>query len=292
MLWLALSLSLGLPPPPGACMLVSPRIDTVKECADAAAAQLGPTVPRFAADADAAQLRAQCTKAVLALGAAAVRRAQSLLPDVPLVYAAVAGAYHSTPPSGKRVTGVPWDAPATAVLQLLHTAAPAVQRVGVVYEPQASGAFVQTARPAAQALGLTLVEQPVASLGEAVRAFNRFEKELPVQALWLLADATATARETVFYALELAHWQRIPVLGPSRWYVAHGALLALQPHAAAHGQAAAQLLLQMLQGRVSTPPPPADVAVLYDLLLNRQVAGQLDLHLPRSLLERAQDLLP
>ncbi len=111
---------------------------------------------------------------------------------------------------------------------------------------------------------------PARSVGEAVRAYYRFEKELPVDALWLLPDGTTTVQETVYYALELAHWRRMVLIGVSRWYVASGALFALVPRPASPGAAAAEC----------------------DLYVNERTASRLGLRIPRRLLESAAQVLP
>ena len=118
------------------------------------------------------------------------------------------------------------------VLETLREMAPRARRIGVVYDPAQTGPLVEEAQVAARALGLELVALPARSVGEAVRAYYRFEKELQADALWLLPDGTTTVQETVYYALELAHWRRMVLIGVSRWYVASGALFALVPRPA------------------------------------------------------------
>src|SRR5512138_3636785 len=86
------------------------------------------------------------------------------------------------------------------VLETLREMAPRAQRIGLVYDPAQTGPLVEEAQRAARALGLEVVAQPARSVGEAVRAYYRFERELQVDALWLLPDGTTTVQETVYYA--------------------------------------------------------------------------------------------
>lgn len=151
------------------------------------------------------------------------------------------------------------------VLETLREMAPRAQRIGLVYDPAQTGPLVEEARGAARALGLELVAQPARSVREAVRAYYRFERELQVDALWLLPDGTTTVQETVYYALELAHWRRMVLIGVSRWYVASGALFALVPR-----------------------PAGAE----YDLYVNSRTAARLGLRVPRRLLDSAAEVLP
>ena len=130
---------------------------------------------------------------------------------------------------------------------------------------------------------------PARSIGEAVRAFHRFEGDVRVDALWLLPDGTATVQETVYYALELAHWRRMAVVGLSRWYVASGALFALVPRPESCGSAAGELAQRLLRGG---QPPGAVYGCEYSLYVNQRAATQLGLQPPRKLLESAEQVLP
>ncbi len=194
--------------------------------------------------------------------------------------------------SNARAAGLPGvlpDADPRRVLETLQRLAPAARRIGAVYDPDRTGALVSDAQAAAKAMGLEVVALPVHSVGEAVRAFHRFERELRVDALWLLPDGTATVQETVYYALEIAHFRRMAVIGLSRWYVASGALFALVPTPEGQGAAAGELGEQVLRGAA-----PAGPAYAHDLSLyvNERTAERLGLALPRPILESATQVLP
>lgn len=172
------------------------------------------------------------------------------------------------------------------VLSTLRDIAPRARRIGAVYDPAQTGETIAVAQTAARELGMELVALPVQTVGEAIRAFHRFESELRVDALWLLPDGTATVQETVYYALELAHWRRMAVIGPSRWYVASGALFALQLGPESYGKAAAELGQAVLRGA-----PPAETVYGRDtLIVNSRTAERLQLTVPRRMLDAAEVL--
>lgn len=227
-------------------------------------------------------LAAGCERLVIAVGPDALAVAGASAPRSPIVHVMATSARESGRP------GVLVGADPRRVLDTLRKLAPAARRIGAVFDPGLTGELVADAQEAARGLGLELVALPARSVGEAVRAFRRFERELRVDALWLLPDGTTTVQETVYYALELAHWRRIPVIGPSRWYVASGALFALAPRPESSGAAAAELGQLMLRGA----PATAVHAREHVLYVNRRTATRLGLEVPRALLEGAEEVLP
>jgi hypothetical protein len=288
-LWLALAAALAPGPrPPAAtgpqvCIAVAGHEH--REVADAAERALGQPARRVDVRdrAEAGALASRCGRLVIAVGSEALRAAGERAPRVPLVHVMAPEARARDAP------GVLPDADPRRVVETLRLLAPRVRRVGAVYDPALTGALVAEAREAARQQGIELVALPARTVGEAVRAFHRFERELAADALWLLPDATATVQETVYYALELAHWRRMAVIGLSRWYVASGALFALLPRAESSGAAAGELGQQLLRG--AGPPAPVH-AREHALYVSQRAASRLGLKLPRPVLERAEQVLP
>jgi putative tryptophan/tyrosine transport system substrate-binding protein len=235
-----------------------------------------------------AEISRQCGRLVVAVGREALRAAVQTPESTPVVFSMV-----SSPGAllaGKRpVSGVSLDADPARIITLLKHVEPGVRRIGVVYNPHATGALVAAAEAAARANGTELVALPVTTIGDAIKAFHRFERELPIDALWLLPDATATAQETVRYALELADWKRIPVVGLSRWYVAQGALFALAPQTSAQGAQAARMALDLLRGGA---PQGVKYASEYSLLFNTRAARRLGIKPSRDVLDQVKEELP
>lgn len=228
-------------------------------------------------------LAARCGRLVVAVGPGAARAAAEVAPAAPVVHAMVPES------SGPRGPGVATGPDPRRVLETLLAMAPRARRVGAVYDPDQTAGMIDGARAAARELGVEIVALPVSSAGEAVRAFRRFERELAVDALWLLPDGTATVQETVYYALEIAHWRRMAVIGISRWYVASGALFAMLPAPEAIGTAAGELGRALLRGDA---PPSLVYAEKAELYVNERTASRLGLSVPRRLLESAEQVLP
>lgn len=274
-----------------ACVVISPvekRADAkaTNAVADAAVAALGASA-RFELDRPVAadELRRSCAKVAVAVGKPALDRVRELCPGLPVVYALVGAA---EAPGGAGVFGVSVDPDPGTVFGLLSTLAPSARRVGLVFDPKRTGELVNLATRVARARGLDVVALEAESTGAAVAAFHRFERELQIDALWILPDGTTTTRETAHYALEIALWKRLPVIGPARWYVANGALFALLPRYELLGKMAASSALSLLRG---VEPSRLQYASDYDLLVSRRAADQLGLQLPPEVLRRATELL-
>jgi putative ABC transport system substrate-binding protein len=234
------------------------------------------------------ELVRQCGRLIVAVGREALRAAVQTPETTPIVFTMV-----SSPGAlldGRRpVSGVSLDADPARVLALLKKVEPNVRRIGVVYNPGATGDLVKTASAAARAQGMELVALTATTIGEAIKAFHRFEREIPIDALWLLPDATATAQETVRYALELTDWKRISLVGLSRWYVTQGALFALAPQTTAQGAQAARMALDLLRGGA---PQGVRYADAYSLLFNTRAARRLGIKPPHDVLEQAEEVSP
>ncbi len=270
-------------PEPDICIAVSGG--EYGAVADAAERALGQPARRIEVrdGPQRAALPSKCGRLIIAVGSEALRIAGERAPGVPVVHVMAENARASGRP------GVLLDPDPRTVLETLRRLAPNVRRIGAVFNPDATGPLVADAQASARALGMELVALPVRNVGEAVRAFHRFERELSVDALWLLPDGTATVQETVYYALELAHWRRMVVIGLSRWYVASGALFALSPRPESYGAAAGELAGQVLRG---TAPAGAVHARDYALYVNQRAAIRLGLKVPRQVLESAEQVLP
>ncbi len=267
---------------PGVCVAISG--DEHADVARAARRALGVAARIDVRDASQrAALATRCARLVVAVGSEALAATEDAAPRAPLVHAMAANGRASGRP------GVLPDADPRRVLETLQKLSPSARRIGAVYDPDLTGELVAEAEASARELGMELVALPVHTAGEAVRAFHRFETELRVDALWLLPDGTATVQETVYYAFELAHWRRIGIIGPSRWYVATGALFALVPTAESVGAMAGELGQQLLRG---DSPPRAVHARDHALYVNQRAAARLGLKVPRQVLDAADEVLP
>src|SRR5262245_6494765 len=108
-------------------------------------------------------------------------------------------------------------------LELLKEAAPAVNRVAVMYNPQTSPAgYLPSLRSAAATLRVELTEAPVRDDGEIERVITAMS-ERPGGGLTVMADVFIAAHRAPIIALAARH--RLPTIYPRRIYAVDGGLM-------------------------------------------------------------------
>lgn len=218
-------------------------------------------------------LRASPPDLVLAVGLKAALAAKLEIVDTPVVFCLVLNpAAHGLPAAN--MTGIAVRPPAEAQLSALRTVLPNRSRIGVLYDPAQSGAFIREAYRIAKGMGLTLVEVTVQSYGEIPSAVRTL---LPnIDALWLIQDQTVVSESAIPYFLESALDAKIPLFTFSSTLVQQGAIGALVVDASTIGQQAARMALARLKepgiggGSIQAPDHP-------QLVLNLRTAEYLGL---------------
>ncbi len=209
---------------------------------------------------------------VLAVGPIAANAARRLLSDVPVVFTMVPN-YEKFGLEARNVTGIALSPPSKFQLQTLKTVIPKVTRVGAVFNPAYSEAVVAQAAADAESLGLTLSRAKAETPEEVGRALKQLAGK--IDALWMIADRTATHAVSVRAMIEFAQDKKIPLLALSEGQVQDGALLSLSPNLAAIGQQAGRLANRIVYEKID----PGAVAVQQpegiDMAVNLSTARKL-----------------
>jgi putative ABC transport system substrate-binding protein len=225
-------------------------------------------------DAAANEIARNRPDVVVAIGLRAASLAHERFPRVPLVYAMVpAPERHGL--NGPTVTGVSAEVEPALELEVLHSLAPDVRRIGVAIGPGASD-WIREASEAAERMELTLVIETasgVEQLGPRIR-----ELAAHSDALWLPADPTVAAPEV--FRLELAQSlsHRLPLLVFAPPLVNAGALAAAAPDLEWVGGRLADSVKRILAGeRAGSIPatPVRRVRVVANLATARAIGREL-----------------
>ena len=220
---------------------------------------------------------------VVAIGLRAASLAHERFPRVPLVYALVpAPERHGL--AGPGVTGVSAEVVPALELEVLHSLAPDVRRVGVALGLGASD-WIREASDAAERLELTLVVvtvNGVEQLGPRIR-------ELATQsdALWLPADPTVATPEV--FRLELAQSlsHRLPLLVFAPPLVNAGALAAAAPDLDWVGGRLADSVRRILAGERAGSIPATPIRRVH-AVANLATARAIGRELPGAALGNAE----
>jgi putative tryptophan/tyrosine transport system substrate-binding protein len=237
--------------------------------------------------ADAAdQLKRADAAVILAVGQKALQLARQAAPNVPTVFCMVLG---SAAAPGRTVTGVKLEVAPQTQLDLLKQVSPAVKRVGVIYEPRASGPMMEEAVKAAGRLGLTLVSKPVGDAKEVRAALGEIANS--IDALWLMPDPRLITAEMFNYLLVFTLEHKIALYGFLDSFTQAGALASVAPDYAEIGKRAARMVADLLgkppEQRLPVPPPVGGPGAL---TINLKTARQLGLEISSGVQSKARQV--
>ncbi|KAB0669444.1 ABC transporter substrate-binding protein [Oryzomonas sagensis] len=188
---------------------------------------------------------------VLALGDRALEAARKLR-QTPVI-ALISLGIHSRHATRSNLTGIGMFAPPERYLSLFQGMKK--RRVGLIYHPAKSGWYVQLARQAAQRLGIELVTREVSTPRDTLTQLATLAGK--VDALWMLPDATAVARETVEAYFRFSQEHNVPVVSFANAYLGLGAAAVLEIDRAELGRQASDMGSAILKGTEASDIPLA-----------------------------------
>jgi putative ABC transport system substrate-binding protein len=120
------------------------------------------------------------------------------------------------------------------------------KRVGVLYDPEKSGAYIRKAQAVAAHNGVQLIAREVHSVKGVINELTQLKGN--VDSIWMIPDSTAVNKRTVeaFYLFSLG--QQVPIITFDRMHLGAGAALAVEPDRTEMGRQAGELVAAMLDG--------------------------------------------
>jgi putative ABC transport system substrate-binding protein len=177
----------------------------------------------------------------------------------------------------------------TAQLERLRQVAPSVKRLGLIYDPRTSGAFVEEAQKAAGRFGLTLVTKPVSDAKGVPEALTEIAES--IDALWLMADPRMVNPELIQYILVFTLERKIALYGFLDSITRAGALASVAVDYQASGRAAARMAAELAargpEARLPVPPPASSPGAL---TVNTKTAHQLGIDIAPEVLAWARQV--
>lgn len=224
--------------------------------------------------------------------AVAARKATS---TIPIIFATGTdpvgtGLVASLARPGGNVTGIlsVVESLAPKLMQVLREVLPAAKRLGFLNDPNDLRARIDlaAARPAAAALGMTLVVSNATSDATLSAAVARLAEEK--------VDAILTSTSLIFnfrvHLLELANARRLPVFGHRSELADAGALLTYGGALSDQLRHAAAMVDKVLQG--SSPSVlPVQQPTKFELVVNLRAARALGVKVPRSIVLQAERVI-
>jgi len=188
-------------------------------------------------------VREEHPKLLVVLGDAAYATARKIrqLPVVVLM----APNYRGGSAGHPAMTGVTLYLPPERYLALFH--ALKLHRVGMLGHPGKSGQYIRWVQKVAPEYAVEPVVREVASPRDVSGQLNSLQGQ--VDALWLLPDDTAVARETVEAYFLFSLQQQVPVIAFSGAYLQSGAAVALDLNRHDMGRQAGSMVAALLDGK-------------------------------------------
>jgi len=217
-------------------------------------------------------VREEQPRLVIAVGDQALKEARKLR-RVPVVFTMALDTNEKN--LGENITGVTLNVSPDNYFKLFKKLQ--LQRIGVIYDPRRSGAYLARTRQAAAGSGVELIAIEVRSPRDVSSALARL-KEHGVSGIWMLPDSTAVSQENVDAYFLFAQKQNLPVISFSRGYLAKGALAVLEVSRQAIGEQSCSLIKKLRKGAPAAELPVVDVNETA-LFTNDNVAAKLEIKL-------------
>ena len=190
----------------------------------------------------ARHILASKAKVVLAVGLKAAMAAKLEIQEIPVIFCLVLDPEKYGLPTSNMV-GLSLKVPFREPLQALHTLAPKVSRIGVLFDPQNTNEMHRQLLHDANALGMKIVSEEVQQEQDVASALNALKDH--IDALWLLPDSTVLTENTLDFLMSATLEANIPVVGFSSALVRSGALVGAYVPYADIGTQAAKLTQQL-----------------------------------------------
>jgi putative ABC transport system substrate-binding protein len=231
---------------------------------------------------------------ILVSGTPAIRAVQKATRTIPVVFVLLSnpvalGLVPSLARPGGNLTGLAsqFEELITKQMQLLKEAVPSLSRVALLRDVDSAQAVVVAAEAAARSLGIVTQTLAVAGEAEFEGAFKA-ARSARADAIHVLPSPFLGARRARL--IELAARYRLPAFYELRFFVQDGGLMSYGPNIDDLWRRSASYVDRILKGA-----RPGDLAIerasRFELVINRKTAAALGLALPRSFLQRADEVI-
>lgn len=230
---------------------------------------------------------------ILAIATPSAQSAANATKDIPILITAVtdpveAGLAKSLEKPGTNVTGTTDMNPVKQQIELIKEILPGAKNIGIVYNAAEPNSVIQVniAKESAQALGLQVHEATVANSSEVNQAMQSLAGK--VDAIYTPTDNTVASAMGAI--IKVANDAKIPVIGAESGHVEGGALAALGIDYYLLGKQTGLVAAKVLNGE-----NPADIPIEgskdLKLIINKKSAEILNLNIPESVLNRADEII-
>lgn len=207
---------------------------------------------------------------------------------LPVVYSMVLNPWAKVRHGSVAVTGVSMNVAPKIYWEAMDYIRPAIQRVGLVYNPDETQILKDYAEKLAIEHGQELIAMPAKNPKEALRAIK--DMAFRIDAFWMLPDQTLIRQEIIDTLVSYSFEQRFVLIGLSSKHVTAGALMAYSFNSQAVGKAAGKMVNAILE-RSALVDNNSIWAPDTELVINLKTAHKIGVAIDPSFLERAESLV-
>ncbi|MBI4690900.1 MAG: ABC transporter substrate-binding protein [Nitrospirae bacterium] len=220
--------------------------------------------------------------AILTIGTDALKHVKEIK-DLPIVYTMVPHLPDSIS-ENENLSGVDMNISPTSYINAIISVFPHTKRVGIIYDPRNSGAFVTEALQAAGSIGIDLILKKAAVSSDVFSRIDGMKDKIDV--FLMLPNTTVVNSETINHILLFSFQNRIPVFTFSKKYVEMGAVAALGIDAFDLGLQTGEVMRKLLYESDVKPPIRID-ARKSTLTINRKIAAKMGIEIRDAVLKKA-----
>lgn len=233
----------------------------------------------------ARQVKQEKPDLVFALGSLAAEAVFRECPELPVVAGMVLR--EETFGGAGNATGVYLEFSPEIQFRWIRSILPDARTVGVLYNPGENGRRIGEAARVAAGLGLILEKREVNDPRDIPTALESLARRVDV--LWGVYDSMVLTPQTAKHILLFSFRNRIPIVGPSAYWVKAGALYSLEWNYEDVGRQCGEKAFGLLKGGAAgTIPRDPPRKTLYALNVN--TAKQMQIEFPETLLRGAAQL--
>lgn len=216
--------------------------------------------------------------AIYTLGARASDMISKEFKDVPIVFSYVLNWKSYSSLKSENVTGVEFEIPPNVSLAMFNMIAPAVKKIGIIYDENNSSEIISVIKEESQASGIEIVTEKIRRSREVTGRRGAMSSLLKqnIDALWMIADPTVLTRDNLMYLIQETKNNKLPTLTVQSFFVQAGALFAIAPDYKTIGSQAFNIVQNIINGQypkdITPETPMGSVNVI-----NNATAKELDL---------------
>lgn len=186
--------------------------------------------------------------------------------------------------SGRNITGITLDVPASVQFTMLKKMMPRLRSIGVIYNPRITSDLIGEAVAACAALRLQLETRAVNSPKEVTWAVRDLIGRVDAQ--WLVPDNTVVNADNFRYMLLTSIENKLPLMAFSQTFVREGALASVSATNEDIGAEVARMTTAIRGGQPVTSFPVSSPK-RSELFINLKTARALGFSIPLSVLTGA-----